>query len=231
MRALVIIRLWPLWLIIVLALAAGALLLRRNKRGAVETPPQTPGHSRPSEGDPAAEAALSGTARLATSAVATIHPDMAGIEWPDDVELPEAADTDAKLDQEVWRVLCDILNGQGHRLYAELLGRDGRFRTRDGKRYTLYRTTAPFNRLTQPICVIVRIDMEGHVRARRIIVSMGRPEVRFVDELRDASPSQPRGISLQQATNVDAECMGPMNSSAVLLLAHTLATATRYGDL
>lgn len=151
--------------------------------------------------------------------------------WPPDVTLPEGDDAEAKLDKDSWNMLLTVLNGEGPGMYSQLLRRDGRFRTRDGGRYTLYRATAKLNGAMQDVCVIVRIKTMGHVTARRMVVSMKRPEVRFIDEPRDESGGNPKGISYAQAVDTRDAGMCHMSSSAALLLAHELTRATRYGDL
>lgn len=145
--------------------------------------------------------------------------------------MPVDDGTEEELDKGVWLQLCDVLNGQGQGQHAHLLQKDGRFRTREGGRYTLYRATGKLNGAEQDICVIVRIDMDGHVTARRIIVSLKQPLVLFVNEERDESPDCPKGISKEQATNTDPSGLHPMPSTAVMLLRYKLMQATRAGNL
>lgn len=136
------------------------------------------------------------------------------------------------VDPVAWRMLCGVLEGNGSGTYAALLAKDGRFNSRDGKRYTLFRTKDKLNGTSQNMRVIVFMTVRNHGRVRRILVGLDKPEVLYVDEPRLDTPAVSGGISVSQATDCTAANMQRLSNAAIMLLAEELSeNVVRVGPL
>lgn len=197
-------------LVVVLALIAVALLVRRGlRRMPVEVPRkcvEEPAQSEPVAAEP-------------DSVVPEPRPAAVTARAPND-EVSGAADT---IDKATWQDLAKLLDGRNNietRRYGRSL--EGRYGHRSGVRLTV-----AYN---NEWCVVVRAASNDAKRVRRVLVHLRKHDVRYGEE--DRLPKDQKGpITAEQARDFTADGLSQLKGTGLMDLVTELRQAYRMGGI